>query len=101
MGARQTKDNDMAQRQAIGSFYERNKQVIQCTVGGLVGGLALGAMLMYARTKTGKTMRRTVKRSFAKKLPKFSDLYPDTASARSATPKAQDIYNKLQTKYNL
>ena len=85
----------------MASFYERNKQVIQCTVGGLIGGMALGAVLMYARTNMGKAMRKSVKRAAGKRMPKFSDLYPDTASAHSATPTAQQIYKDLQTKYDL
>ncbi len=34
-------------------FYERNKQLIQCGLAGFVGGLALGALLMY-RQNGGK-----------------------------------------------
>ncbi len=34
---------------AGGSFYERNKEAIQCGVAGFVGGLAVGLLIMYRK----------------------------------------------------
>ena len=40
-----------AQDDAELSFYERNQQAIQCGLAGFVGGLALGALLVYRNGK--------------------------------------------------
>ena len=68
----------------MATFYERNKQVIQCGLGALAGGMVLGAILMYARTAIGKRMRKAVKKTYRKKMPKFSDLYANDSDI--ATP---------------
>lgn len=34
-----------------GSFYERNKTAFQCGAAGFVGGLAMGALLVYMNGK--------------------------------------------------
>ena len=85
------------------TFYERNKQAIQCTAGAFVGGLALGAILMYTRTGTGNAMRKSVKKRFRKRMPKFSDLYPDTATPKTlGTPASVNtLYDEYKAKYNL
>ncbi len=87
----------------MATFYERNKAAIQCTLGGLLGGMALGALLMYARTATGTRMRKSVKKA-SRRAMKFSDLYPDdtTPGSNNSTPTSvNSLYSSYKAKYGL
>ncbi len=77
------------------TFFERNKTNIQCTAAAFLGGLAIGAILMYTQQGGGK-----------RKL-KFSDLYPETKTPKRTTPRStrgtpstlHSLYKRYKRKY--